>query len=66
MSERVRVDTPHGVLHAVRQHGVRVYRVGYQPDPWAWTPWEYAGADGRFHGRWDDPDGTWRTLYLGA
>lgn len=66
MSDRVRVDTPHGVLHAVRQHGVRVYRVGYQPDPWAWTPWEYAGADGRFHGRWDDPHGTWRTLYLGA
>ncbi|MDQ2635575.1 MAG: RES domain-containing protein, partial [Actinomycetota bacterium] len=42
------------------------YRVGYQPEPWSWTPWEYAGTDGRFHGRWDDPNGTWRTLYTGS
>jgi hypothetical protein len=62
MSDPVRIDTAHGV----RLHGVRMHRVGYQPDPWAWTPWEYAGDDGRFHGRWDDPHGTWRTLYLGA
>ena len=66
MSDPVRIDTPLGGLHCVRLHGVRVHRVGYQPDPWAWTPWEYAGDDGRFHGRWDDPHGTWRTLYLGA
>lgn len=42
----------------------KVFRVGYRPDPFGWTPWEYA-TDGRFHGRWDDPDGTYRTLYLG-
>ena len=62
----VAVDTPYGVLHGVRLRGVRVHRVGYRPDPWAGTPWEYAGADGCFDGRWDDPHGTWRTLYLGA
>lgn len=42
-----------------------VYRVGYAPDPFAWTPWEYAN-DGRFDGRWDDPNGMYRTLYVGA
>ena len=42
-----------------------MHRVGYRPDPWNWTPWEYAGTYGRFHGRWDDPHGTWRTLYAG-
>jgi hypothetical protein len=66
MSDSVRIDTAHGVLHGALLHGVHAHRVGYQPDPWAWTPWEYAGADGRFHGRWDDQQGTWRTLYLGA
>src|SRR5699024_3085694 len=48
-----------------RLRGVLAYRVGFAPEPWAWTPWEYA-ARGRFTGRWDDPDGVWRTLYLGA
>jgi len=27
-------------------------------------PWQYA-TDDRFTGRWDDPDGVWRTLYVG-
>jgi RES domain len=40
------------------------WRVGYRPDPWNWTPWQYA-HDGRFNGRWDDPDGRYRTLYSG-
>ncbi len=43
----------------------RVWRVGYPPVPWAWTPWEYAGPDGRFGGRWDDPVGEFRTIYAG-
>jgi hypothetical protein len=38
--------------------------VGYVPEAWAWTPWQYA-TYGRFGGRWDDPDGLWRTLYVG-
>lgn len=41
-----------------------VWRVGYRPEPLAWSGWEHA-TDGRFHGRWDDPHGTFRTLYLG-
>ncbi len=40
-----------------------VYRVGYRPDPFAWTPWQYA-SHGRFDGRWDDDEGRFRTLYV--
>ncbi len=40
-----------------------VYRVGYPPDAFSWTPWQYADA-GRFNGRWDDPEGRFRTLYV--
>lgn len=40
-----------------------VWRVGYAPDPWAWTPWEYADDEGRFGGRWDDQQGEFRTVY---
>jgi hypothetical protein len=65
MRRRARTDTPSGSLHTIRRRHVAVHRVGYSPDPWNWTPWEYAGTDGRFHGRWDDPNGTWRTLYAG-
>jgi len=43
----------------------RVWRVGYPPVPWAWTPWEYARPDGRFGGRWDDSVGEFRTIYAG-
>jgi hypothetical protein len=42
-----------------------VWRVGYRPDPWAWTPWQYA-VGGRFGGRWDDPAGEFRTVYAGG
>lgn len=58
------LDTPQGQIHTVDRHGTHIYRVGYAPNPWEWTPWEYA-TDGRFAGRWDDPDGVWRTLYCG-
>lgn len=37
--------------------------MGYRPDPWAWPDWKWA-QDGRFHGRWDDRRGTFRTLYV--
>jgi len=43
----------------------RVWRVGYPLVPWAWTPGEYAGPDGRFGGRWDDSVGEFRTIYAG-
>lgn len=44
--------------------GRQVHRVGFEPDPWGWTPWQYA-EHGRFSGRWDDPDGVWRSIYVG-
>lgn len=40
-----------------------VWRVGYEPDPWQWTPWQFASDDGRFNGRWDDQRAQFRTLY---
>lgn len=40
------------------------WRVGHKPDAWDWTPWRYANG-GHFEGRWDAPDGTFRTLYAG-
>jgi hypothetical protein len=41
-----------------------VWRIGFQPDPLVWADWRYAN-NGRFPGRWDDPDGRFRTLYFG-
>ena len=58
------MSTPAGALAAGIDPG-RVWRVGFRPDPWAWTPWQYASDDGRFPGRWDDPDGSFRTVYAG-
>jgi len=43
----------------------RVWRVGFRPDPWAWSGWEWA-TDGRFSGRWDDLHGNFRTVYAGS
>jgi hypothetical protein len=58
------IATANGDLACDDAAGRVVWRVGYVPEPWAWTPWQYA-TDGRFTGRWDDPDGVWRTLYVG-
>jgi hypothetical protein len=40
-----------------------LYRVGRRPDAWAWPDWAYAGPDGTFANRWDDPAGSFRVLY---
>ena len=40
-----------------------VWRVGYRPEPLAWSGWEHA-TNGVFPGRWDDPDGRFRTIYV--
>lgn len=50
-------------IHKAPTH--TVWRVGYEPNPLGWSGWEHA-HDGRFPGRWDDPDGRFRTLYVGA
>lgn len=42
-----------------------VYRVGFLPNPWAWSDWSWS-VDGRFDGRWDDPAGNFRTVYAGS
>lgn len=44
----------------------QVWRVGFAPEPWAWSGWEWAGPDNRFGGRWDDRDGNFRTVYAGS
>lgn len=42
-----------------------VWRVGFSPDLWAWSGWQYA-TNGRFPGRWDDANGNFRTIYAGS
>ncbi|WP_457971696.1 RES domain-containing protein [Arthrobacter sp. D1-17] len=43
----------------------RIWRIGFRPDPWAWSGWEWA-TNGRFPGRWDDQHGNFRTVYAGS
>lgn len=45
--------------------GARVWRLGFRPEPWAWSGWEWS-TDGRFPGRWDDLHGNFRTVYAGS
>jgi hypothetical protein len=40
-----------------------VHRLGREPDPWAPPDWAYAGEDGTFGNRFDDPRGVYRVLY---
>ncbi len=49
-------------LTAARPGGP-LHRVGRAPDAWSWPPWSYAGEDGRFGNRFDDPAGAYRVLY---
>jgi hypothetical protein len=50
---------------AVREEPGTVWRVGYGPEPWAWTDWVHA-SNGHFDGRWDALDGAYRTIYAGS
>jgi hypothetical protein len=43
-----------------------LYRLGRQPDPWAWPDWSYAGPDGTFGNRYDDPAASYRVLYASS
>jgi hypothetical protein len=43
-----------------------LFRVGRVPDVWHWTDWRFAGRDGTFGCRWDDPQGRYRVLYAGG
>lgn len=44
----------------------RVYRLGRRPDPWAYPNWAFAGEDGTFGNRFDDPDSSYRVLYASS
>jgi hypothetical protein len=50
------------VLHAVAP-GDPLFRVGRSPDVWTLASWVYAGPDGTFGNRYDDPVGEYRVLY---
>jgi hypothetical protein len=44
----------------------RIWRVGRAPDAWAWPDWRFAGPDGTFGHRFDDPNGEYRVLYASS
>ncbi len=51
-AETIRIETVFGPVHCSRVDALPVYRVGYKPHPWHWTPWEFADEHtGRFTGR---------------
>jgi len=56
MSEELASVEPDGPL----------YRLGRQPDPWAWPNWADAGPDGTFGNRYDDPEASYRVLYASS
>lgn len=43
-----------------------LHRIGRRPDPWSWPDWVYAGEDGTFDHRYDDPAGEYRVLYASS
>jgi hypothetical protein len=52
-------------LGATRPTGL-LYRVGRAPYAWVVAPWLYAGEDGTFGNRYDDPAGEYRVLYAAS
>jgi len=54
-----------GELASVEPDG-SLYRVARKPDPWAWPGWSYAGPDGTFGHRYDDPEASYRVLYASS
>lgn len=40
-----------------------LYRIGRGEDAWQWSDWAFAGDDGTFGNRWDDPSKRYRVLY---
>ena len=43
-----------------------LFRVGRRPEVWRWTDWRFAGPDGTFGCRWDDPQSRYRVAYASA
>jgi hypothetical protein len=51
---------------AAARPGGDLYRVARGTEAWAWPPWAYAGEDGTFGNRFDDPAGEYRVLYASS
>lgn len=64
-SDHALTTTALGPVCCAHVRDTAAHRIGFPPSGWEWTPWEFA-TDGRFTGRWDDPAGVWRTLYVGS
>jgi hypothetical protein len=43
-----------------------LFRLGREPDAWSWPEWAFAGADGTFGNRYDDPRAEYRVLYASS
>lgn len=56
MSPDLDLARPDGPLH----------RLARRPDAWAWPDWAYAGPDGTFGNRFDDPHSDFRVLYASS
>ncbi|HET7049395.1 MAG TPA: hypothetical protein VFI54_14125 [Solirubrobacteraceae bacterium] len=52
-------------LAAARPRG-DFHRIARGDDAWAWPAWAYAGEDGTFGNRFDDPAGESRVLYASS
>ncbi len=44
----------------------KIFRIGRAPRPWDPPDWEYAGVNGTFGNRFDDPEGSYRVLYASS
>jgi hypothetical protein len=49
-------------LEATTFEDQAVWRIGHAPTPWRFADWAHADQHGRFDGRWDDPEGSYRVL----
>lgn len=43
-----------------------LYRLGRRSAVWTWPDWAYAGEDGSFGNRYDDPEKQYRVLYASS
>lgn len=51
---------------ATRRPSGSIYRLGRTASLWSWPDWAYAGEDGTFGNRYDDPHGRFRVLYASS
>jgi hypothetical protein len=51
---------------AAARPGGNLHRVARGADAWAWPAWAYAGDDGMFGNRFDDPSAEYRVLYASS